>query len=1237
MKARNRWKTIVAFIMILSLISGFVPGNIAFAEGENATASNADTINILENNGAMIPVKMYVNGTFREDRRIPAGVIADNIEKQEGDLSFQGAYMVDESGQEDEIAYVGNYHNDEDGTDTTFYAYSKDSSTGTLLRANQYIKLEYSSTYRISYHVEDESGAECPAGGSFTVAPDTMNYGVNPNVQFQTTAGVVDGKCYQLVSIRAEGEDGSVKQLNVDESGYCSVGATRNTTVIATVKLAEKFRLYVDEQKNGHVCWAGHGDEKNSNPSDPYSVDPKKFCSYRASDGANVTAAPGETIYFVMYSQKNYDGSLTKNPEIYKFKQLIINGIYVEAICDGNIHHTDLGNGMTAYFRYLGKDEKDSQLSSNASAKRSKFECWVTNVSTDIHVKFKCYESYSREVLSLAKADGIDNVCASTFDRKTGGGSLIFGGALMPSWGHYDYYNDLYTPKSNVGDDLSNVYYTNSAPYAQSFFGEWSLDWTYSERAHVEMQSDVFDEVPQKGANWGDEVTKWGARYVYFKTKAGYNPKTTQAYITGYGQNGEDIVPVSDMGHTSNLVNKSTTAAFFNNNLNDALDKAKSKGYEWYVWYEGCGIEMRNLYLSCDPYVYRAEYDLAGGTMAGSIEYTADGTYTIQNGRNKIAMPNQTPQKKGYVFAGWKLESINEGASSKDTIYNAGAIFTIDSSNYQFGLDTEKQVYTVHGTTYTEYAPKDNGDHRFRFVAQWQEKAAVPDKAEYSVKIYTEVPEGTQGAVLADDRWYTVTEEYAMGNVGETIISIHETPEGYVLDKKHSVTALQNFMQDGNTKDEMIYRFNLAEWGIEKTATPTGAETKEDAAAVHISDKLQYTLNITNKEEVKVVLPAGTVVQDKVNGNLAPTNLPDLNQNWTYECQDGVITYTLQEPVTLKPGKTISLNYATKVTSHGLMGEKATLQAYWKTYESGEVYHVTTADLTLTMKAEGKYADYTKAFNVNITLKDANGNVPNDKKITCVGGKVKVTSGNDKPKDEVITLTKNGSATLKLKHGQTMTLKDIPYGYQYTIAQEDAKGYTTTYQGVLSGTIGAGEYYPGTDVPIVTDVWPNAEDFADEYEQKTLSPSGIFQYDGEYYVVCREAKISRWHVENEALKDSLLSSYNIEKLTGTIVEVEDDANQVHPVKRGDIIKYKGEYYVFNDGGEWSGNPQNNARYYKLSGGIRVDISNTYEGATPAGVSNGGENVPTVIAIASALAGIGAVGYIAHRRKRRSNA
>lgn len=1205
----KRLKKIVAFLMVLSLVSGFVPQNFAFAEGEsgiNGAGTNAATVDVLENDGKMIPVKMYVNGIFKEDRQIPAGVIEDNIAAQEGDLSFSGAYMVDESGEEDEIAYVGNYHNDEEGTDTVFYAYQKDSTTGTLLRNNQYIKLEYSSIYQISYRIVDESGEDCPAGGSFTVAPQTMNFGVNPNVQFQAAVGVTDGKCYQLVSVRAEGADGSVRQLSVDESGYCSLEATQNTTVIATVKQIDRFRLYVDEQQNGHVCWAGHGDEKNSNPSNPYSVDPKKFCSYREEDGANVTAAPGETIYFVMYSQKNYDGSLTKNPEIYKFKQLIINGVYVEAICDGNIHHTDLGNGMVAYFRYLGQDNKDSQLSSNSSAKRSKFECWATNVSADIHVKFKCYESYSREVLALAKADGIDNVCASTFDRKTGGGSLIFGGSLLPSWGHYDYYNDLYTPKSNVGDDISNVYYTNSAAYAQSFFGEFSLDWTYSEHAHVEMQSDVFDEIPQKGANWGDEVTKWGARYVYFTTKPGYNPNTTQAYITGYGQNGEDIIPVSDMGHTSNLVNKSTTAAFFNNNLNDALDKAKEKGYEWYVWYEGCGLDMRNLYLSCDPYAYRAEYDLAGGTLAGNAEYAANGTYTIQEGKNKIALPNQTPQKKGYVFAGWKLESANEGVVSDDRIYNAGGIFTIDSNNYQFGLDTEKRVYTVHDKNYTEYTPKENGDHRFRFVAQWKEKAAVPDKAEYSIKIYTEVPEGTQGAVSMNDKWYTVTEEYAMGNVGETIISIHDTPQGYVLDKKHSVTALKNFMKDGNTVDEIVYCFNLGKWGIEKTATPTGEKEKADAVAVHINDKLQYTLTIKNEEEVKLVLPAGTVVQDRVDGNLTPTNLPDLNQKWTYEYQDGVITYTLQEPITIKAGKTISLNYAAKVTSHGLMGENAVLQVYWKAYESGTIYHVTTADLTLAMKAEGKYADYTKAFTVKITFTDAKGNVAKDK-------------------------------TVKLKHGQSTTLEDIPYGYQYTITQEDAKGYTTTYKGGVNGVVGEGQFFPETDVLIETGVWPNADDFADEYEQKTLSPSGIFQYKGEYYVVCREAKITKWHIENESVRGSLLDSYNIEKLTGTIVEVEDDGNQIHPVRRGDILKYKGEYYVFNDGGEWSGNPQNNDKCYKLSRGIRVDITNTYEGTTSAGVLNSAENVPAVIAIASVLLGVGAVGYISHRRKRRSNA
>ncbi|MDD6183797.1 MAG: hypothetical protein PUB25_08810 [Lachnospiraceae bacterium] len=56
-----------------------------------------------------------------------------------------------------------------------------------------------------------------------------------------------------------------------------------------------------------------------------------------------------------------------------------------------------------------------------------------------------------------------------------------------------------------------------------------------------------------------------------------------------------------------------------------------------------------------------------------------------------------------------------------------------------------------------------------------------------------------------------------------------------------------------------------------------------------------------------------------------------------------------------------------------------------------------------------------------------------------------------------------------------------------------------------------------------------------------------------------------------------------EKLTGRILTMKKTDGTINGVTRGDILEYEGEYYVFNDGGEWGVNPDNDTKsqWYKI--------------------------------------------------------
>lgn len=1286
------WKKTLVFLMIICLVFGIVLDSNLYssAEEQKDTVTESQkqeteettvsfeklnsmvggSSNLVEN--ATVTVYISRNNTLTATE-ISTGMIAENIPQEMGNSHFVGAYVVTDDGQaETEIAYVGSYTDEEDGSVHTYYAFGSDMSTGILLKEDQgqYIKLVYKDSFNLTYTIQLEDGTPCKDGGTFYNRKDTVDYGDNVRIQFKANKNGASGNCdYVLAEVKATASNGTETEIELDEDGYGYLNSvTQNMTIIAKVKKIERYKLVVDEQIGGHVCWAGHEGEKNANPSDPYSVDPKQFCSYRKSDGATVTAKPGGTIYFVLYSQAWSAG------QVWEFKNLTINGKPVDPIYDGNEYTTDLGNGMIAHFRYMGYDKsageerfKDRHLKDNSIRERCKYECWIENVSEDIHVKFENFNSKNHEIVKLAEANGIEEVCASTFDRQAVGGNylkldIVKITNLLPNVGHYDFWRDLLTPVNEVGKDVSDVVYDGidpDAPYAQSFWGAWELSWLYSKYAHVEVQSKVFKDRADK-----EETLQWGSRYVYFKTKPGYDPRTLDAKITGKEENSTNTsgrVNITETGSIYDLRSDSINTIVYSTNNNHSVYLARSKGYMWYLRYYGCGINVRNLYLNCSPYQYGVEYDLDGGTINGSTTYMDSNKYTIESGKNKISLPNTNPQKDGYVFTGWKLvavkptnvETVNkeeyDPLNGVKTDYDTNDVFTISSENYKAGLETERQEYEItvdldakKGVYETEscidYIPKADGNHRFRFVAQWAPKddPSAP-KAEYSVKIYKETAPGTENAVEVDGKTYTVEEKTYLGTKGEDIISIQDTPEGYALDKKKSVTKLKNFMKDGNTANKILYYYYIPEWKVEQTTNPQGGENTGKAAAVKVDDTIAYTITAGNLEKTDVVLPKGTVITVVVpEGLTSVKNIKGDGFDYLYNEETRTITYTLQAPMEVTAEGSIEFKYSAKVETPGLFESQAKMTTDWKTCESSKLYHTTVADLTITNTAVGEYADYSKKFKVTITLTDAKGNALEDKEISYKGGKLSVTGANEALVDGTLVLNDENQASIDLKHGQTITLKDIPYGYKYTVVQEDEKGYTTTYGGATSGSIETGKFLPGTNVPIVTDVWPDADDFADEYEQKTLSPSGVFEYNGKYYVVCREYDRLTKTLAEQGPDGDLYNWFCIEKLTGTIVEVEDNVNSVRPVKRGDIIKYKGEYYVFNDGGEWVGNPENNDRCYKLSGGLRVDITNTSEDVSPTGVFSGGDSVPIVISIAVVLTGLGAAGYILHRRKRKHN-
>ncbi|MBR0411422.1 MAG: Cna B-type domain-containing protein [Eubacterium sp.] len=117
------------------------------------------------------------------------------------------------------------------------------------------------------------------------------------------------------------------------------------------------------------------------------------------------------------------------------------------------------------------------------------------------------------------------------------------------------------------------------------------------------------------------------------------------------------------------------------------------------------------------------------------------------------------------------------------------------------------------------------------------------------------------------------------------------------------------------------------------------------------------------------------------------------------------------------------------------------------TYSGGSVTNTrSTKQLTLSKTVSGNMGDRTKAFVFTIALRNSESSVYNGG-VACI-----FTDQDDTASESTLTFVA-GTSNVTLKHGESITLKDLPGNLQYTITENgtDAAGYQTTYK-VNNGT-----------------------------------------------------------------------------------------------------------------------------------------------------------------------------------------
>jgi hypothetical protein len=148
----------------------------------------------------------------------------------------------------------------------------------------------------------------------------------------------------------------------------------------------------------------------------------------------------------------------------------------------------------------------------------------------------------------------------------------------------------------------------------------------------------------------------------------------------------------------------------------------------------------------------------------------------------------------------------------------------------------------------------------------------------------------------------------------------------------------------------------------------------------------------------------------------------------------GIVYDIVEVPVT---------NYTVTATAlNGTVGSNGNVYATSYIYEDAAAYFTNTytppegRDLTIAKTVTGNAGDTNQAFPFSIALTDQDGNP-----LSYLDIKVLLPNKTE----TTLTTDESGVLTINLKHGQQVTLKDLPQNTRYTITEANASSYDTTF------------------------------------------------------------------------------------------------------------------------------------------------------------------------------------------------
>lgn len=511
--------------------------------------------------------------------------------------------------------------------------------------------------------------------------------------------------------------------------------------------------------------------------------------------------------------------------------------------------------------------------------------------------------------------------------------------------------------------------------------------------------------------------------------------------------------------------------------------------------------------IIADPILVNVDYEsnegATGTPSTGAVQNMPEDDnsgYNVEDNRTVLISP-LIPQAKGYAFQHWELWVGDTQITDEDgnpITFTPSQSVTINEAlelalQGQFDLNNLKDN-TVTVTLKAFWKTSEDKTAVNYDVNFWIPAETAADVQDVSV-------DDLEAANLSGDKkWYSIREDIHQVVDGRFVVADLYAETGGGL-SQHVLNTLNGAWSSGSTdytkNGDLQYVVATggdltpkpAEWTVNSKEAPPGKNYP-----VNIYLKVDDTVNVTvtktwqgsdgvgadtaldKPNEVYVRLQRTTAEttdesivwsSEGINNaeqKLTPAQAGDTAPGWTYTWEKlpgkddsgNVYTYRVVELTkengnVIAEGGTLTTDDVDYTVSYGSGTAKPDPNDS-KVLNAGITNQEKAANLVISKQVTGKFGDVTKPFTFTVTLTDKDGNAfVSDEDISVQKVEVKDGQpGNPTPFD--LDFDGNGQATFTLKHNESLTIKSLPAGTQYTVEENVEKAeYTTKYVTKVGG------------------------------------------------------------------------------------------------------------------------------------------------------------------------------------------